>query len=214
MILPNGMTVSLAYEKSLEKARKVQEEMDLAIYWECEIHEMLRKDARMKEFFHQCVDTGPISPRDAFLGGRTGALYLHYIPPKGKSIWDKPMKVISLGYKITYKDFVSLYPSVNATCRYPISHAKVRVFTGARTFVHWYRAQQNPYKGLLKVLVEPPEQTPIPVLPKRLSDNRLVFPLCGKCAEYYNGRQAPAGTSCQHKGLDRCFEVRLKKSAQ
>jgi len=46
--------------------------MDLKVVWECEIKEQLKKDGKMKQFFEQQFNTGPIYPRDeCFFGGRT-----------------------------------------------------------------------------------------------------------------------------------------------
>ena len=86
------------------------------------------------------------------------------------------------GYKISYKDFTSLYPFTNYQTEYPVGHPTV--IYPDETHVHWTSPNDNPYKGLLKVLVIPPRGLAVPVLPVRF-DARLLFPLCKKCSLRY-----------------------------
>ena len=58
-----------------------------------------------------CVE--PLSPRDAFFGGRTNALKLHYESKEDE------------GEQIKYVDMTSLYPWVNKTHEYPVGHPTV-----------------------------------------------------------------------------------------
>lgn len=107
-------------------------------------------------------------------------------------------------------DFVSLYPSVTVNTKFPVSHGRVTVIPPDQTKVNWTSAAQNPYKGILKVLVEPPRRTLVPVLPKRFAnDERLLFALCPLCSETYRKRRAPSGTQCRHTSEERCFVVTL-----
>jgi hypothetical protein len=46
----------------------------------------------------------------------------------------------------------------------------------------WRRAEQNPYRGLIKCRVLAPTHIRKPLLPFRTADGRLTFPLCGQCA--------------------------------
>ena len=93
---------------------------------------------------------------------------------------------------------------------YPVGHASVRVIPSNQTVVNWTRSSQNPYQGLMKVLVEPPRHTLIPVLPKRFpNDDRLLFALCSLCAESYRNRRPPVDTVCRHSREERCFVVTL-----
>lgn len=93
---------------------------------------------------------------------------------------------------------------------YPVGHAKVKVFSSDQTTVNWTHSSQNPYRGLLKVLVEPPRRTLIPVLPKRFpNDDRLLFALCPLCAETYRNRRPSVGLLCRHSPDERCFVVTL-----
>lgn len=120
------------------------------------------------------------------------------------------MYVFPLGRKIKYADFVSLYPSVNAETAYPVDHPTVIVIPPEEATVNWTHSSQNPYKGILKCLVEPPRKTIIPVLPRRFpNDSRLLFALCPLCAEAFRKHRAPPDTLCHHSTDDRCFVVTL-----
>lgn len=111
---------------------------------------------------------------------------------------------------IKYADYVSLYPSVNVDTLYPVGHATVTVIPPERTMVNWTHSSQNPFKGLLKILVEPPRQTLIPVLPKRFpNDERLLFALCPLCSETYRKKRPPSNTVCRHSQDEHCFVVTL-----
>lgn len=111
---------------------------------------------------------------------------------------------------IKYADYNSLYPSVNVDTPYPIGHATVRVLPPEETVVNWTHSAQNPYKGILKALFEPPRQTLIPVLPKRFpNDERLLFALCPLCSEAYRKVRPPPDLVCRHTTEERCFVVTL-----
>ena len=91
-----------------------------------------------------------------------------------------------------------------------MDHANVIVIPSDKTSVNWTHSSQNPYKGLLKVLVEPPRRTLIPVLPKRFpNDDRLLFALCPLCSETFRKQRPPPDTICRHAREERCFVVTL-----
>lgn len=74
----NGKTADDNFTATLQRERLLQGEFDVERIWECQIHTKLRSDPAMRRFFDlECHDTGPISARDAFYGGRTGPLALH-----------------------------------------------------------------------------------------------------------------------------------------
>jgi len=55
----------------------VQQGLEVKVFWECEVHQMLEEDVEMRIFFDSIRDTSNfIFPRDAFFGGRTGPLSL------------------------------------------------------------------------------------------------------------------------------------------
>jgi len=53
------------------------------VVWECQIRAWEKSDPRMKQAFKRFRDEGPIRLREAFFGGRTAPLRLHYEPPQG-----------------------------------------------------------------------------------------------------------------------------------
>ena len=82
------------------------------------------------------------------------------------------------GEEIKVYDVTSLYPFVNARCRYPIGHP---------TVITENFASLSEYFGLVMCTVLPPHQLFLPVLPLK-SNGKLTFPLCKTCAdEMYQG---------------------------
>jgi hypothetical protein len=71
---------------------------------------------------------------------------------------------------------------------YPLGHPRLEI---QNTTVDWRKAADNPYKGIIKAFIIPPNNLKVPVLPKRLPSGRLAFILCNKCAtENPNGLNA------------------------
>ncbi|KAH7669989.1 hypothetical protein AAVH_42789, partial [Aphelenchoides avenae] len=115
--------------------------------WECQLKDTLKEEERdeMKQFFADCIDTGPLDPRQAFFGGRTGPISLRYKRKRG--------------YAIKYLDVNSLYPHVMRK-EYPISKPTLIAHIGDEGFVSdvsWAMPADNPYRGLVKVRVHPPK---------------------------------------------------------
>ena len=46
--------------------------------WECEWNRMIQTDPKIKEFIETVNIVTPLNPREAFYGGRTNAIKLHY----------------------------------------------------------------------------------------------------------------------------------------
>ncbi|KAH7713077.1 hypothetical protein AAVH_19598, partial [Aphelenchoides avenae] len=95
---PNGKMSDENYARTKTKIEYLQEEHHVVEMWECQLKDTLKEEERdeMKQFFGDCIDTGPLDPRQAFFGGRTGPASLRYKK--------KP------GYAIKYLDVCSLYP--------------------------------------------------------------------------------------------------------
>lgn len=71
--------------------------------------------------------------------------------------------------------------------------------------MRWTTSEDNPYRGLLKVLVLPPRDLIIPVLPAKF-DDRLLFPLCRSCAVAYRKKMTrDADYECKHSVEERAF---------
>ena len=110
------------------------------------------------------------------------------------------------GYKISYKDFTSLYPYTNFVTSYPVGHPKVTKYKTADQDVNWTSSKDNPHKGILKVLIVPPQKIKVPVLPVRFeNDDRLLFTLCKKCALKYPQGGLNTNYSCTHNESERQF---------
>ena len=211
--LAQGKTAGFIRQKDAKRLEYLRKYLNVEVYYECVIKEMLEKDAKMKKFFDEYQDVGPINFRDCYFGGRTGPMKLyHQVEP---------------GQKISYKDFTSLYPHTNFVTSYPVGHPKVTVIPYNGQDVNWTSATDNPYKGILKVLVVPPQDIKVPVLPIRLdNDERLLFTLCKKCATLYpegarlhdykclhSEEQRQFISTCTHIELNEALEVgyRVKK---
>ena len=125
---------------------------------------------------------------------------MHAIAEEGKS-------------KIKYLDIQSLYPFVNYSFKYPVGHPTIA--THNKT-VKWSRPEDNTFEGIIKCIVVPPRRSTLPpILPVRLSlagssgltDPRLLFPYCRKCAiKNKIGSYAP-NYSCRHNDAQRSFVV-------
>nr|CAD2209479.1 unnamed protein product [Meloidogyne enterolobii] len=174
-ILPNGKTVGETREddgKRLEIIKKHIKNVD--IIWECEIHQMLRHNKKMRKSFSNYHNKGPINIRDCYFEQ----------------------------HKIAYLDFNSLYPSTIATTSFPVGHPKVHVVPLAEQKVYWTRSDQIPFKGILKVFLLPPPQLDVPVIPVKF-DDRLLFPLCRKCSLAYPNGANIKDYRCPHNDDER-----------
>nr|CAD2176274.1 unnamed protein product [Meloidogyne enterolobii] len=183
-ILPNGK--SAGKQRELDKKRMdfiKQQNINIEVYWECDIKNMLSGNKQMKRSFNNYMDGGAIDIRSCFFGGRTGPLKLFYAPSQGE--------------KISYYDVTSLYPYINVTTKYPIGHPKVHIFNND---VRWTKPSDNKFElAILKVFVIPPTTIDIPVLPMKLDDDdRLLFTLCAACARKYPTGEVLNNYSCSH----------------
>ena len=128
--------------------------------WECQWDEQLKKNAEVQRFLASFDLVAPLNPRDAFYGGRTGAVVLHSAAGEGE--------------EIRYADITSLYPWVNKTCTYPIGHPQI-ITKPVDQSIH-------SYFGIALVDILPPSGLFHPVLPVR-AGGKLTFPLCSKCVK-------------------------------
>lgn len=125
---------------------------------ECQWKRHKEQDAALHHYIDQLQLQDPLVPREAFFGGRTNAIRLYY--------------QIAAGETIRYYDYTNLYPWVNKTGRYPISHPHV-IYAPQSTDL-------SAYFGLAKITILPPYHLFHPVLPVR-SGGKLTFPLCQAC---------------------------------
>ena len=148
-----------AHRASKEKLNRLEERYHVKHIWECEWRAVKKQDPHVKAFVEDLKWVDPLQPRDAFFGGRTGAVALH--------------KKVGPG-EIFYVDVTSLYPWVNKTCQYPLGHPDIIFNPSLEDF--------EDYFGLAKVTILPPAGLFHPVLPVRIGE-KLTFPLCGECVK-------------------------------
>lgn len=81
-VMPNGKTADRCYKETMAREEIVKQNMPLTSVWECKIREGLQTKTKatepMRTFFADCPSYGPIDPRDAYFGGRTGPLRLAF----------------------------------------------------------------------------------------------------------------------------------------
>ena len=128
--------------------------------WECQWDEQVKTNQAVQRFLASFDLVAPLNPRDAFYGGRTGAVVLHSVAGEGE--------------EIRYCDITSLYPWVNKNATYPIGHPQIITQPRDQSITSYF--------GLATVDILPPTNLYHPVLPVRCNQ-KLTFPLCGKCVE-------------------------------
>ena len=151
-------------KKTLERSNKIKEAgYNLIEIWECkwnrsEEYEKMRKQKQLPEIIQ------PLNPTDAFFGGRTNTIKLR-------------AKADGIRTKIRYIDVCSLYPTVQFYDYYPVGHP-IKIYEPKQYNPSWYR--------LIKCKVLAPRKLYHPVLPVKVKmehNEKLLFPLCIKCAE-------------------------------
>ena len=151
----------------------------------------MKKNEEMKEFFDdRGNEKGPIDPRMAYAGGRTG-----------------PMKLFAKSEekrKISVYDIVSLYPSVNYGTAYPIGLPEIIIPKSDEIYVNWTRPEDLKFYGLYKVRVNPPRGLRVPVLQLKC-DDRLLFPLCWRCAAKFKKENTKCNYRCEHDEAQRRY---------
>ncbi|XP_031153064.1 uncharacterized protein LOC116048233 [Sander lucioperca] len=157
----------------------------VVVMWECEWKSQLCNDPDVKAFISTYEKPERLNPREALFGGRTNAIKLYH-----KAEGDE---------KIRYYDFTSLYPTVQAKRDYPIGHPQI---------IHSDFDDIKTYFGIVKCTVAPPRGLYHPVLPYR-SHGKLMFPLCGTCADQLNqtGRCDHTDRERQMSGVWVSFEL-------
>ena len=158
-IMPDR-TPNQAHRATTEKLKRLGEKYTVKSVWECTWRSMKQQNPSVKSFVSGLSWVDPLQPRDAFFGGRTGAVALHH--------------EVSPGEKIFYVDVTSLYPWVNKNAEYPLGHPEIIFNPSLEDF--------EDYFGLAKVSILPPYKLFHPVLPVRIGE-KLTFPLCSACVK-------------------------------
>ena len=154
-------TVEELYQATLNKRTALlRAGYNVMEMWECEWDRLVDTNSEVQCFLASLELVPPLEPRDAFYGGRTGAVALHAVAGDNE--------------EIRYTDITSLYPWVNKNCTYPVGHPQI-ITQPVDQSIH-------SYFGLACVDILPPAGLFHPVLPVR-AGGKLTFPLCGKCVE-------------------------------
>ena len=153
------------------------------VMWECQWDELCKTNPFVKNFVSTLSLVEPLEPRQAFFGGRTGAIALHAVAQEGE--------------EIRYVDFTSLYPYANKHCCYPIGHPSI--FTNPRS------QDINDYLGLATIDIIPPAGLFHPVLPVR-AGGKLTFPLCSTCVKIeQSNAMLLRSSTCSHTPEERAL---------
>ena len=149
--------------------------------WQCDWNKQVDTNPLVKHFLTSFDLVAPLEPRDAFFGGRTGAVALHAVAGEGE--------------EIRYTDITSLYPWVNKNSTYPVGHPTIISQPADQTL--------DSYFGIATVDIIPPAGLFHPVLPVR-AGGKLTFPLCRSCVEEEQAKPMLERTHyCQHTNAER-----------
>ena len=128
-----------------------------------------------------------VMERDALFGGRTECWAAYF------RLTDEELDA---GAEIRYIDFVSLYPHVLKSCRYPKGHPIIHRELAGNTYA------KGQFFGLVHCKILAPSDLLAPVLPYRTPDDKLLFGLCRTCCDEYQTRTG----LCHHTDEERAFE--------
>ena len=147
--------------------------------WEHEIDFQMGANKDFSTFVNSLPYTDPLTPADAFAGGRT-ELFCMYAEAKEDN-------------KIYFMDVLSLYPKIMYTSWLPKSHPVI-------IFGNQIKGNNiEEYFGLIKVKILPPNDLTIPVLGQHMSNKKFVFALCRTCAHMLQTHK------CAHTPEERAF---------
>ena len=121
--------------------------------WECEWDNLVDSDEAVQRFLDSFDLVAPLEPREAFFGGRTGAVALHAVAGEGE--------------EIRYVDVTSLYPWVNINCPYPIGHPRIITQPADQSL--------DSYFGVATVDILPPLVCSTPFCPCVAATNSLFL---------------------------------------
>ena len=154
-------TIDEVYKYTLKKTEMLhQAGYKVNVQWECDFKRQLAKDPELQARVNGLEWTGPLDPKDALFGGRTGlsACYYKSVP----------------GERVDYIDYTSLYPWVNKYGTYPLGHPTI--------LKHPANQNIHEYFGVAKVDVLAPEHLFHPILPVKLA-SKCMFALWLACAK-------------------------------
>ena len=138
--------------------------------WECEFDRRKVKNPEIAKYVnnHPLISNIILNPRDAFFGGRTENITVHYKVREGESN--------------KYIDICSLYPYICKRGRFPLGHPDIYVGKQCEFLTRGNNNDLSRVDGLLKCKVLAPRDLFLPLLPVKMH-NRLLFALCRSCCE-------------------------------
>ena len=175
-------TLEELYAATCDKTNRLQRAGYTVVEeWECQWKRKIKNTPTLRTFLSNLELVPPLEPRDAFFGGRTGAVALYAKTDPGE--------------EIHYVDVTSLYPWVSKTQEYPIKHPKIITQPALQDF--------SEYFGLATVDILPPRHLFHPVLPVR-HGGKLTFPLCMACVQEEQPKpMLERSPLCQHSSHQR-----------
>ena len=175
-------TLEELYEATCDKLQRLQRAgYTVIVEWECQWEKKVKSTPSIQAFLKNLNIVPPLQPRDAFFGGRTGAVALHHQAGPGE--------------KILYVDVTSLYPWVNKTQPYPLGHPKIECPPTSQDIGNYF--------GLATVTIRPPRDLYHPVLPVR-HGGKLTFPLCMACVREQQSKPILERSAlCTHSDQER-----------
>lgn len=191
-------TIDEVYDATLKKAAMLRQAgYTLVECWECEFNEEKKTNSQLKAFLNTLEMVPPLNPREAFYGGRTGAV-----------AWHCKVEEPDL---IKYADVTLLYTWVNKYKEYPVCFPLIYTNPRDQDIHHYF--------DIAQVDILPPELLYHPVLPYR-AGNKLTFPLCRACVEQQ--QQKPwleRSNICPHNDAERMLRgtwatVELQKAVE
>ena len=152
-------TVNEVYEATERKAAMLRlSGYHVVEKWECEFQEAKKTDPALKAFLDDLDMVPPLDPRDAFYGGRTGAVSLYAKAEEEESI--------------KYCDVTSPYPWVNKYKENPVRFPLIYTNPSDQEIDHYF--------GLAQVDILAPQHLFHPILPV-WAGGKLTFPICSAC---------------------------------
>ena len=88
-----GRTVEELYQATLSKRMALlRADYTVLEMWECDWDRLVDNEPAVSQFLASFDLVAPLEPREAFLGGRTGAVALHALAGEGKKyiMWMSP----------------------------------------------------------------------------------------------------------------------------
>ena len=149
--------------------------------WECQWDRLVDNEPAVSHCLRSFDLVPPLEAREAFFGGRTGAVALRAVAEEDE--------------EIRYVDVTSLYPWVNKNCPYSIGHPQIITQPVDQSL--------GSYFGIATVDIRPPAGLFHPVLPVRCG-NKLTFPPCRACVQEEQAKNMLHRTHyCHHSDVDR-----------